>query len=142
MGHASMVGCMTKKIVGYGVMSSSCRICAVASRKGVLSQKHDCRKNWTGSSKEMEPAMAVNILTTSIKDKGHQLKTLVIDDDTTNIAKVRNEVDNTIEKCSDKNHMMKNFTKKLCSLQKDIKLQIVISTKTINHIKTVFLCNI
>ena len=138
IGHASMVGCITKKIVGYGVMSSSCRICAVASKQGVTPQQHDCRKNWNGSSKAMELAMAVNILT-SIKDKGHQLKNLVMDDDTTTIAKVRNEVESTIEKCSDKNHTMKNFTNALYSLQKDKKLQRVISTKTINHIKSVFL---
>ena len=73
IGHDSMVGCMTKKIVGYGVMSSSCRICAVASKQGVAPQQHDCRKNLNGSSKAIEPAVAVNILT-SIKDKGHQLK--------------------------------------------------------------------
>ena len=137
IGHASMVGCITKKIVGYGVMSSSCRICAVASKQGVAPQQHDCRKNWNGSSKAMEPAMAVNILT-RIKDKGHQLKKLVMDDDTTTIAKVRNEVESTIEKCSDKNHTMKIFTNALYSLQKDKKLQRVISTKTINHIKKCF----
>ena len=58
----------------------------------------------------MEPAMAVNILT-SIKDKGHRLK----------------------------NHMMKNFTNALYSLQKDKKkIQRVISTKIINHIKKNF----
>ena len=66
-----------------------------------------------------------------------------MDDDTTTIAKVRNEVENTIEKRSDKNHTMKNFTNALYSLQKDKQLQRVISTKTINHIKKVFfLCNI
>ncbi|XP_061176202.1 uncharacterized protein LOC133185163 [Saccostrea echinata] len=70
----------------------------------------------------MEPAMAVNILTT-IKDKGHEVKTLVMDDDTMTISKFRSEVDKTIQKCSDKNHTIKNFTSSLYALQKDKTLQ-------------------
>ena len=68
----------------------------------------------------MKPAMTVNILT-SIKDKGHQFEKLVMDSRTTTIAKVRNEVENTIEKCRDKNHMMKNINYALFSLQKNTK---------------------
>ena len=48
------------------------------------------RKHWIGSSKAREPALAVNILN-SIKDKRHQLKkNIVVDNNTTTIAKVKN----------------------------------------------------
>lgn len=44
-----------------------------------------------------------------------------MDSHTTTIPKVRNEVENTIEKCRDKNHMMKNINYALFSLQKNTK---------------------
>ncbi|XP_078315372.1 uncharacterized protein LOC111116349 [Crassostrea virginica] len=68
-GHASMIGLHTKKVVGYSVMSKTCRKCDVATKSGNTVPDHDCRKNWGGSSKAMEPAMAVNILN-EIKEKG------------------------------------------------------------------------
>ena len=64
-----MIGLHTKKVVGYSVMSKTCRKCDVATKSGNTVPDHDCRKNWGGSSKAMEPAMAVNILN-EIKEKG------------------------------------------------------------------------
>ncbi|XP_061170844.1 uncharacterized protein LOC133180314 [Saccostrea echinata] len=84
----------------------------------------------------MEPAMAVKMIK-NIKSKGHTLKTLVMDDDTSTICKVREEVDPDIEKCSDKNHTFKNLTNHLFTLQKE-KYKRILSTKTITHIKKCF----
>lgn len=86
-GHGSMIGCKTRKVVGYDVMAKTCRICKSAELHKP-EKKYDCRKNWEGSSKSMEPSMAVKILK-SIENKGHKVKTLVIDDDTSTIHKVR-----------------------------------------------------
>jgi hypothetical protein len=127
----------TNKIVGFRVMTSDCRTCSAAAKKNVPPTPHDCRKNWAGSAKAMEPAMAVEILS-NIKEKGHAVKKLVMDDDATTIAKVRNELDANIEKGSDRNHTIKNFTNSLYALQKEKKLQRVFSTKTINHVKKCF----
>ncbi|XP_062601452.1 uncharacterized protein LOC134263157 [Saccostrea cucullata] len=136
-GHGSMFGLETKKLVGFSVKNKTCRKCDIAFRKGEIASPHDCRKNWDGSSKAMEPAMAVDILN-NIKEKGHQVRTIVMDDDATTIAKIRREVDESIHKSSDRNHTVKNFTNTLYTVQKDKKLHKVLSSKTINHIKKCF----
>lgn len=84
----------------------------------------------------MEPSMAVKILK-SIENKGHKVKTLVMDDDTSTNHKVRLEVNADIQKCSDKNHSFKNFTNNLYALQKE-KYKRILSAKTISHIKKCF----
>ena len=59
-----------------------------------------------------------------------------MDDDATTIAKVHNEIDNDIQKLSDKNHNLKNFTNSFYCLQKEQKLQKVLSTKTITILES------
>lgn len=41
---------------------------------------HDCRRNWSGSSKSMESDMAVEMLH-KMKEKGFYVKNLVMDSD-------------------------------------------------------------
>ena len=60
----------------------------------------DCRKNWTGSSKSMEPDMAVNMLH-NLKDKGFHVKNLVLDNDANTISKARSNFDPNIQEFSD-----------------------------------------
>lgn len=128
-----MIGCKTRKVVGYDVMAKTCRICKSAELHKREKKEHDCRKNWEGSSKSMEPSMTVKILK-SIENKGHKVKTLVMDDDTSTKHKVRLEVNADIQKCSDKNHTFKNFTNTMYALQKE-KYKRILSAKTISHIK-------
>lgn len=85
----------------------------------------------------MEPAMAVDILN-NIKEKGHNIQKIIMDDDATTIAKIRREVDSSVEKCSDRNHTVKNFTNTLYALQKDKIIQKSLSSTTISHIKKRF----
>ena len=47
------------------------------------------------------------------ENKWHPLKSLVMDDDTSTICKVREEVNPEIEKCSERNHTFKNVTNHL-----------------------------
>ena len=44
----------------------------------------------------------------------------------------------SIEKCSDRNHTVKNFVNTLYVLQKDKQIQKSLSTTTISHIKMCF----
>ena len=132
-----MIGLHTKKVVGYSVMSKTCRKCDVATKSGNTVPDHDCRKNWGGSSKAMEPAMAVNILN-EIKEKGYGVRKIIMDDDTTTIAKIHREFDSSIEKCSDRNHTVKNFVNTLYALQRDKQIQKSLSTTTISHLKKCF----
>jgi len=53
-GHGTVMGVQTGKVVYYQTRSKTCRTCASGKNK-----KNDCRKNHTGSSKSMEPDVAV-----------------------------------------------------------------------------------
>ena len=60
-------------------------------------KKYDCRVNWGGSSKGMEPNLAVEMLNT-VKDDNFAVTTLIGDDDTTTMANVQQNVSHTFEK--------------------------------------------
>lgn len=64
--------------------------------------------------------MAVEMIK-QIKDKGVKVGELVMDDDTTTITRIHQEVDPEIMKCSDKNHVFKAFTSCLYDIQKNNK---------------------
>nr|XP_034316705.1 uncharacterized protein LOC117686129 [Crassostrea gigas] len=81
-GHCSMIGSQTGKIVGYSVRNKFCRQCDNATERNQLPPPHNCKRNWTGSSKSMEPDMVVDLIGQAVQ-KGVQIEGLVADDDTT-----------------------------------------------------------
>lgn len=115
-GHATCVGKHSKKCLSFGVLKKRCRVCSVASRKGVLPKKHSCRKNWGGSAKAMESAIAIKMIET-LAEKNLNVKTIIMDDDSTTISRARKEIDPNITKLTDKNHVMKNITSSLYTLK-------------------------
>ena len=58
----------------------------------IKKKNHTCRKNWWGSSKAMEPDMIVEMIK-SISSDIVKVKTIVGDEDSTNIAKAIKEID-------------------------------------------------
>ncbi|XP_056017087.1 uncharacterized protein LOC125673339 [Ostrea edulis] len=108
-GHASLIGEKTKKCIGVSVMSKRCRICESARKRSITPRKHNCCHNWSGSAKSMEPAMACGMFQDVI-DQDQRVQTLVMDNDSTTIARVKATVDPTIKKKSDSNHTRKGFT--------------------------------
>lgn len=68
-GHATLFGKNTKKCVRYAVKGKRCRICDVAKEKGVCPRKQDCSRNWSGSAKAMEPAMACEMIQSIYDDE-------------------------------------------------------------------------
>ena len=53
-----MIGIKSGKVIGYGTRNKRCAISEAASRTGQAKVRcHDCRLNWSGSSKAMEPDM-------------------------------------------------------------------------------------
>lgn len=62
VGHASLFGEKSKKIISFSVKGKKCRICAAAKSKGNPPRVHQCCKNWIRSAKAMEPAMACEML--------------------------------------------------------------------------------
>ncbi|XP_061191031.1 uncharacterized protein LOC133199201 [Saccostrea echinata] len=114
----------------------SSRICHSAEKTGKTPSTHDCRKNWTGSSKAMEPDMCIEMLK-DLGGKDVQVGTIIMDNDTTTIARARTEVNPALKKQSDKNHTLKQFTNKLYDLKK-CKNYKELNPKTISHLSKCF----
>nr|XP_034302839.1 uncharacterized protein LOC105322827 isoform X8 [Crassostrea gigas] len=128
-GAASLIGLKTGKVVGFSSRFKRCRKCMVAKKSNRTPIKHKCRKNWVGSAKAMEPDMIVEMLQHA-KSSDAPVATLIGDDDCTAFKRAREEVNSTIEKVSDKNHMKKNLSNKLYKLK--TKYPKELSVKTIN----------
>lgn len=111
-----MIGTETGKVLGFSVRSKFCKMCDLATRKGVEPKLHDCRMNWDSSSKAMEQDMVVEMVE-SIKSKGNNVGTITADDDTTTIARLRKSVNPNIKKMSDRNHVKKNSANSLYNLK-------------------------
>ncbi|XP_061170664.1 uncharacterized protein LOC133180103 [Saccostrea echinata] len=111
-----MIGSKTGKIISYDVRNKSCRICENAALSKEPPRQHDCRKNWDGSAKGMECDMAVSMLK-DLEAKNISIETIVMDDDTTTIARARKGVKARLKKKSDADHAQKHFTNKLYGLQ-------------------------
>ena len=74
IGHASLIGEKSGKCVGFGIKSSHCKICSVAGSHKVTPKEHACTKNWKGSAKAMEPALACEMIQDVIS-QGHKVCT-------------------------------------------------------------------
>ena len=114
-GHGSLMGQETKQIIDYGYRCKSCRCCKIATREKREPNSHDCRKNWTGSSKAMEASVAVEVMNHTCSPES-KVQTIIMDDDTTTLSHLRNEYYPSIEKWSDLNHSKKAFTNQLYKL--------------------------
>ena len=91
-------------------------------------------KNWTGSSKAMEPDMADEMMD-KLAAKSISVETIVMDNDSSTVAKLRQK-NPTLKKKSDKNHTKKNIANALYNLRKTHKpLQ---NSKTINYVIRMF----
>ncbi|XP_061186837.1 uncharacterized protein LOC133194959 [Saccostrea echinata] len=135
-GHAAMIGRETGRIVHFATHNGYCKICHSAEKTGKTPSTHDCRKNWTGSSKAMEPDMCIEMLK-DLGEKDVQVGTIIMDNDTTTIARARTEVNSALKKQSDKNHTLKQFTNKLYDLKK-CKNYKELNPKTISHLSKCF----
>lgn len=79
--------------------------------------------NWSGSAEAMLQDMVVERMKTCT-EKGAVVETIIADDDTTTIARIKQNVNPSIKKKSDKNHVKKNIGSALYSLRnKHKKLQ-------------------
>ena len=133
-GHVTMIGTQSKRCLNFGVAKKSCRICQHAKKMKVTPRKHSCRHNWSGSSKGMESYLTVKGLT-DLKTKGLNVDRIVMDDDTTTFSRAKKSISPDLIKCSDKNHVVKNFTNHLYKIKEKHKS---FSSKTISYFKKNF----
>ncbi|XP_077277706.1 uncharacterized protein LOC143905914 [Temnothorax americanus] len=107
----SLIGAKSGMVIGYGTRVKHCRLC----QAGHSLDDHDCRLNWTGSARAMEPDIAVEITAKNKDFEEHNVKlgTLIGDDDSSTIAAVRRECSHPVAKWSDLNHATKKLSKAL-----------------------------
>ena len=130
-----MVGLRSGKVLAYSTRNKRCAVCQSAQRSGREVRAHDCRCNWSGSSKAMEPDVAVELANNAGKH-GAQISILVGDDDSSTIKKVRESVQHDVDKWSDTVHAKRSMASSLYSLQ--AKHKGVLSNKVIDYLLKCF----
>ena len=60
-GHAMIIGCLSKKIVGAIVSRKMCRVCSSAEEHGEEPSDHVCPKNYDATSNAMETDAALHL---------------------------------------------------------------------------------
>ena len=83
-------------------------------------KKHDCRKNHTGSSKSMEPDVAVDLFKRAVENNV-KYNIYTGDDDATTQAHIRDQVPYEVEKYSDTVHTKRSLVSKLYALKSNKK---------------------
>jgi len=99
-GFGSVVGLYTQKVLNFGLRQKDCRICVMNERKGAIIPQHDCVRNWTGSSKAMEADLASELIL-EIDGKECEVSTLIMDEDSTTISRLRRDIGHALNKLSD-----------------------------------------
>ncbi|XP_052085083.1 uncharacterized protein LOC127722226 [Mytilus californianus] len=113
-GHSSLVGVKTGKILDYDIRTKLCSICQHHLGRKETIPNHQCNSNWQGSSKGMEPDMALSMVT-RMDDRGCTVGIIHADNDSTTTWKQKFE---KIKKRDDKNHVKKNLSKQLYAAAK------------------------
>ena len=101
-------------------------------------KNHDCRLNWSGSSKSMEADVCVELVATCDEKHGAQVAILVGDDDSSTISKVRENVQHDVKKWSDINHAKRSSGNALYGLQPRYKGDKNITGKVIDYFQRCF----
>jgi tRNA(Ile2) C34 agmatinyltransferase TiaS len=89
-GHALLIGAISKKIMDSLVLNKKCGVCtkqisSTGSSTGV--RKHNCVKNYEGSSKAMETKALTTMLIRMPAEKDVSICTIISDDDSNGRAK-------------------------------------------------------
>ena len=136
-GTGANVGSKTNKVIGYAMRNKRCITCDIAAREGREPKPHDCCRNHVGSSKSMEPAVAVELAKES-QEHGAKIACLIGDDDSSTIKKLSESVSADIKKQSDIGHAKRSLGSKLYEAkqkQKDCKQ---ITNSTITYFQKMF----
>ncbi|XP_061188202.1 uncharacterized protein LOC133196309 [Saccostrea echinata] len=131
-----MIGKETGKCIAYATRNKFCRVCERAERTKKDIPEHDCRKNWSGSSKAMEPDMCIGMMK-ELQDSNIHVGNIIMDNDSTTVARARAEVNPALKKQCDRNHTLKQFTNKLYELKKSKNYK-ELNSKTIQHLSKCF----
>lgn len=118
-GYGCIIGFLSGKILDYATRNRKCKRCS----SGHLKTDHDCRENFHGSAKAMEPNVGAALVNDSkiLKSTGLNVRVVIGDEDSSTIASVRRGTVDKIFKLSDKNHLQKSFKSDLYKLKPNFK---------------------
>ena len=138
-GHGAVMGAFTGKILDYGTRCKLCRFCDSAAKKGKNPKTHDCRRNHVGSSKSMEPNVAVDLFQRAVQSK-IKYNVYTGDDDATTQSHIREKVSYEVEKQSDVIHTKRSLLSKLYALKSQQKFPgcSSLSVKVISYLAKCF----
>ena len=105
-GHGSLISSVNSIFLYCLSRVTSCRFCEKTGSENWEPNPHDCRRNWQGSSKAMEPSAAVE-LPQNLDKNDAALDVIIMDDDIITIAKLKSEYNPEKLKCRDVNHAEK-----------------------------------
>ena len=117
-GHGAIMGSKTKKVLHYSCANKLCRICESARSKGKEPAHHDCCRNHNGSSKLLEPEVGVGLFNDA-PNHGVKYSVFIGDDDSSTIAKIREEVAYTVQKLSDSTHATRTLVSHLHKIRSE-----------------------
>ena len=84
-GHGFIIGCLTRKVIGYGVRKKKCSICKNLNRDNVAATEAHmavCNVNSHGSSGAMESELALLLTDKVFSDsKGYVFVNYIVSDD-------------------------------------------------------------
>ena len=138
-GHGAVMGLYSGKVIDFGTRCKLCRICDNAAKKGQKPRALDCRKNHLGSSKSMEPNVAVDLFKRATESK-IKYSVYTGDDDTTTHSHIREKVPYDVEKQSDVIHTKRSLITRLYKLKTQEKFPgcSLLSAKVINYLGKCF----
>ena len=110
------IGNQSSKVLEYATRNRKCRMCD----KGHVKTDHDCRLNYYGTVKAMEPDVAVELVTrsTTLKEKNIEVGVFIGDNDSSSICAIKKASKHDILKQSDKNHTSKGVKSLLYKIGK------------------------
>ena len=118
-GFGTIIGESTGKVLDFRVKSTRCRKCDCAVSDSTTSY-HDCRRNHSGSSKSMEPEIAV-VCFNNAPNHGIKYSSYTGDEDATTESHIKYRVNYDTAKKTDKNHATRTLGSRLYGAQNTVK---------------------
>ncbi|XP_063226423.1 uncharacterized protein LOC134533104 [Bacillus rossius redtenbacheri] len=132
-GVAAIVGYRTKKVLFMAVANKYCYVCARAKNNESI-PSHDCYKNHEGSSSSMEAKIIVEGFKKSVTMYNIKYAKIIADGDSSVYKKIleARPYDNlTVEKIECRNHLLRNYRKKIISASENTNLGTTILRKIV-----------
>lgn len=117
-GYACLIGMQTKKVVDFVSLNRKCEQCEIDEKLETVTE-YDCRLNFWGSAKAMEPRAAVMLVVESklLQETNTEVGVFSADNDSCSISAIQAAASHMIIKQSDMNHTKKGVGNLLYELR-------------------------